>query len=164
MCKLIIISHIECKCQELSLHLIKIMIKFISKDENTEVVGMIGTRIVKLRKNRGMTQQELGKILGVSPSTIGMYEQNRRNPGSKMLAAIAEVFGVSTDFLLDESDKAVDTTVSEKKFQLFVERIDGSLVISDHKITYKTSDGSIRELTPHEATSLIQEISSGSEK
>ena len=54
----------------------------------------------KLRKNKGITQAELGKVLGVSPSTIGMYEQGRRTPDKNSLLALARFFNVTTDYLL----------------------------------------------------------------
>lgn len=61
---------------------------------------MIGPRIAVLRREAGLNQQELAKRLGISPSAVGMYEQGRREPSAQMLVAMAEVFGVSTDFLL----------------------------------------------------------------
>jgi transcriptional regulator with XRE-family HTH domain len=54
----------------------------------------------KLRENKGITQAELGKVLSISPSTIGMYEQGRRSPDYETLKKIADYFGVSTDCLL----------------------------------------------------------------
>lgn len=62
----------------------------------------------KLRKSKGLTQAELGKILGVSPSTIGMYEQGRRTPDKDALIAISNYFNVSTDYLLG-NEKEPDT-------------------------------------------------------
>lgn len=59
-----------------------------------------------LRKDRGLTQSELGKALGVSPSTIGMYEQGRREPDKDALLAIANFFNVSTDYLLGNDTPA----------------------------------------------------------
>lgn len=61
---------------------------------------MLGARIAALRKNAGMSQSELAKKLQVSASAVGMYEQGRREPGADTLVALAEVFGVSTDYLL----------------------------------------------------------------
>lgn len=54
----------------------------------------------QLREDKGITQAELGKILSISPSTIGMYEQGRRSPDYDTLNKIADYFGVSTDKLL----------------------------------------------------------------
>lgn len=41
----------------------------------TEVKEMLGARIAALRRQAGMNQGELAKKLGISPSTVGMYEQ-----------------------------------------------------------------------------------------
>lgn len=54
----------------------------------------------ELRAQKGYTQSELGKMLGVSASTIGMYEQGRREPDKKMLRKISRLFTVSIDYLL----------------------------------------------------------------
>lgn len=57
-------------------------------------------RLKQLRTKRGMSQSELGKIIGVSPSTIGMYEQERRLPEVPTLKRLASFFNVSVDYLL----------------------------------------------------------------
>ena len=64
---------------------------------------MLGARIAALRRQAGMNQGELAKKLGISPSTVGMYEQGRREPSAEMLVRLAEAFSVSTDFLLTGS-------------------------------------------------------------
>ena len=61
---------------------------------------MLGERIAALRKNAGLSQAALAKKLGVSPSTVGMYEQCRREPALEMLVKLADIFSVSTDYLL----------------------------------------------------------------
>ena len=52
-----------------------------------------GEQLRTLRNSQKMTQKELADMLGISPSTIGMYEQNRRTQ-------IASIFEVSLDTLL----------------------------------------------------------------
>lgn len=37
-------------------------------------------RLKKLREAKGLSQAELAKIIGISASSIGMYEQGRRTP------------------------------------------------------------------------------------
>lgn len=66
---------------------------------------MNGDKLRKLRTDRKLLQEELGKKVGVSASTIGMYEQNRREPDNNILKKIADYFNVSTDYLLDHSVK-----------------------------------------------------------
>ncbi|MFQ7472771.1 MAG: helix-turn-helix domain-containing protein [Anaerovoracaceae bacterium] len=53
-----------------------------------------------LRKKNDMTQTELASDLGVSRSTIGMYENGEREPDIKTLEAIAAFFNVDMNFLL----------------------------------------------------------------
>ena len=61
---------------------------------------MVGTQIAALRRGAGLTQAELAKIIHVSPSTIGMYEQGRRLPAAPILVALSRVLGVSLDYLV----------------------------------------------------------------
>lgn len=70
----------------------------------------IGSRIRNLRKSRGWTQGELAKKLEISASTVGMYEQGRRQPDGEMLVRLCEVFSVSTDSLLGVSEPAREAT------------------------------------------------------
>ncbi len=57
----------------------------------------------KLREEKGLTQSELGKELGISPSTVGMYEQGRRVPDVPILKKMSAFFNVSIDYLLGNS-------------------------------------------------------------
>lgn len=65
---------------------------------------MFGERLKFLRNELNLTQLDLSKLLKVSPSTIGMYEQNRRDPDSETIKFLAEYFNVSTDYLLGKSN------------------------------------------------------------
>lgn len=47
-----------------------------------------------------MTQQQLAERLGVSASTVGMYEQGRREPPIETLLALCSCFNVSAGYLL----------------------------------------------------------------
>ena len=63
----------------------------------------MGLRIAALRRRAGWSQGELARHLGISPSTVGMYEQGRREPNSQMLVALSELFGVTIDYLVKGS-------------------------------------------------------------
>ena len=52
-----------------------------------------------LRISRGITQAEFAKVLGVSPSTVGMYETGEREPNFETEEKIADYFNVSLDVL-----------------------------------------------------------------
>ena len=61
---------------------------------------MLGIRIAILRISKGWSQVELAKRIGVSASTVGMYEQGRREPTLGLLARLAKELGATTDYLL----------------------------------------------------------------
>lgn len=66
-------------------------------------MGDFAGNLKYLRKEQGLTQTELASKLGVSRSTIGMYENGEREPDFETLGAIAEFFGVDMNFLLGSS-------------------------------------------------------------
>lgn len=66
------------------------------KGENT----MLGLRIALLRAEKGWSQAELAKRIGVSASAVGMYEQGRREPSLALLVCLAQELDVTTDYLL----------------------------------------------------------------
>lgn len=59
----------------------------------------------RLRISSGLTQVEMADRLGISRSTIGMYETGAREPDFETLEAIADFFNVDTDYLLGRTDK-----------------------------------------------------------
>lgn len=61
---------------------------------------MVAGRLRELRRLKGVTQAQLAKQLEVSPSTIGMYEQGRREPDHEMLVKLCSIFHVSSDFFI----------------------------------------------------------------
>ena len=67
---------------------------------------MFNDRLKELRNKAGLKQSELGEKVGVSASTIGMYEQGRRSPDREMLIKLSNVFNVTLDA---ENQKQADT-------------------------------------------------------
>ena len=61
---------------------------------------MFEQQIESLRKKKGWSQVELARRLHISPSTVGMYEQGRREPPIDVLVAKSEEFGVTIDYLI----------------------------------------------------------------
>lgn len=57
-------------------------------------------RLIELRKERSLSQEALGKALGMKRSTISGYEVEGKQPDFDTLMLFANYFGVSTDFLL----------------------------------------------------------------
>lgn len=62
---------------------------------------MLGKRLKAARKAAGMTQKEAAAAIGVTESTYCGYETGKRSPDPRKISALAKVFDVSGDFLLD---------------------------------------------------------------
>lgn len=79
---------------------------------------MIGDRIKQLRTDAKMTQPELAAKLEVTRSAVATYENNTRQPSFHILVRIAEIFHVSTDYLLlgsrDDSLDVSGLTIEQK--------------------------------------------------
>lgn len=78
-------------------------------------MGSFQTVLKSLRTAKSLTQEDLAKILGVSRSTIGMYENGSREPDYEMLELIADYFNVDIDYLLGRSNK---TTMLPENYYL----------------------------------------------
>ncbi|MCK8824880.1 helix-turn-helix domain-containing protein [Fuchsiella alkaliacetigena] len=65
----------------------------------------LAKRIKKLRKEFDLTQEKLAKKVGVSRATIAGYETKGKEPPYDTLTKLAEIFNVSTDYLLGLTDE-----------------------------------------------------------
>lgn len=61
-------------------------------------------RIKELRKSKGYTQEKLAKLLNVTQANLSGWETSKWEPDSKALSQLAEIFGVSVDYLLGRSE------------------------------------------------------------
>ncbi len=66
---------------------------------------MFQIRLKELREKAHLSQASLAKKIGVSQSTVGMWESGRNKPKNAQLVMLSTLFGVSADFLLGIEDK-----------------------------------------------------------
>lgn len=66
-------------------------------------MGSFGEVLRWLRNKAGISQNELSKHIGVSKSSVNMYERGEREPSFETLEAIADYFNVDMDYLLGRS-------------------------------------------------------------
>lgn len=59
-----------------------------------------GARLKHLRKQAGLTQQQLATQLGITKSVVSFYELQERSPSPEVLVKLAAIFHVSADYLL----------------------------------------------------------------
>ncbi len=68
---------------------------------------MTADRIKQLREEKGYTQAELAKQLGITRSSVNAWEMGISVPSTQYVVELASIFKVSTDYLL-----GVDTTAT----------------------------------------------------
>lgn len=64
-----------------------------------------GNKLRTLRTQAGMSQTELAKRLNITKSVVSYYELQERTPSPDVLVQLADIFHVSTDFLLGINHK-----------------------------------------------------------
>lgn len=74
----------------------------------------IGQNIAYYRKEKGITQEQLSEICGVSPQAVSKWENDISCPDITLLKPLARVFCVSVDKLLDDGAEPA-TTLSENE-------------------------------------------------
>ena len=78
----------------------------------------LGRKIARLRKRQGLTQQALAERLGVSDKAVSKWERGESVPDISVLKNIADLFGVTVDYLIssgheDEPDDVIEVVVDE---------------------------------------------------
>lgn len=74
----------------------------------------IGQKIKELREQLKLTQEELGKKLGISQNTINQYEnKNWKNPSAKVVYKLAETLSIPMIYLLDDNCQTLNDADEE---------------------------------------------------
>ena len=79
---------------------------------------ILGYRLKRLRKEKRMSQSDLGKILGVTKVSISGYETGNRVPSMQILDKIIEYFNISADYIMGRDIDAVCENSSGKTISL----------------------------------------------
>lgn len=75
--------------------------------------------IKDIRLQKGLTQSEVATALGVSSVVYSRYENGKRQPSIDTLVQMADIFGVTVDYLLGRQD-IEDSTLSEYELHLLI--------------------------------------------
>ena len=96
---------------------------------------MVGDRLRKLRKDKGIKQEELGYIIGVDKSTVSLYEIGKIDPSDKVKIEIAKHFNISIDYLIG----IIDEPVPFYNNDLFL-RLPNDMSIEERKLLFDYMD------------------------
>ena len=106
-----------------------------------------GARIATLRKNKKLSQQELGRMASTSGDLIGRYERDEVKPSIEVVIKLADALGVSLDFLAGKTELELDKQALQR-----IEQI--SLLPKDEKSQiYKVIDALLRDFKAKQAYS-----------
>ena len=73
--------------------------------ENKLLVGF-GNRLKELRKGKGLTQQNMADMMGLTMRNYQRYEYGMINVPATTLNFFADFFGVTTDYLLGREERS----------------------------------------------------------
>ncbi|MBD5515219.1 MAG: helix-turn-helix transcriptional regulator [Lachnospiraceae bacterium] len=109
----------------------------------------VGENIKKIRKEKGLTQKELGELLGISQAAIGQFENSRSNPHVATVKKIASALGVKLFDIIEVNDYFEQIRLEKEdslieylyKLGIEIESIDGySYSVNYQKKKYIISD------------------------
>ena len=84
------------------------------------------TRLRELRVDKGLRQEQVAKLIGVSKNVISTYENDIKQPSFEILIRLANLYRVSTDYLLGQANsRFVDLSgLSEQEVALVCELVE----------------------------------------
>ena len=85
--------------------------------------SILAQRLRSLRKEKGLTQLEISKMIEISNTTLSQYESNKRMPGFNVLCQLAEIYDSTSDYLLgitnQRTQRPRSSTVTHEEYVLF---------------------------------------------
>lgn len=93
---------------------------------------MIGDRICELRKDNGMTQDDLAKYLNVTRASISNYEKGVNEPSLQIIIKLSKLFNVSSDYLLELTKEKYNLNFENKDNRELIFKIFN--ILKDYKI------------------------------
>ena len=77
----------------------------------------VASNLIKLRTAAGLTQMELGQKINYSDKAVSKWERAESLPDVAVLKSIADIFGVTVDYLINPHDEWEHTPVKTKELQ-----------------------------------------------
>ena len=104
------------------------------------------SRLRELRKKKGVSQDIVSKELGVSKSTVGLWETGDTLPDAKAVRDLASYYEVSTDYLLGRTDISSLEVDDYEYFHMKEYNIDKKLSEIVESILYCDADENVKTM------------------
>lgn len=81
------------------------------------MINGLGERLQEQRNKLHMSQREVAKVIGVSPSIVSNYESSERTPSTEKLIALSNLYRCSADYLLgiEKKKRVIDCSMLSEK-------------------------------------------------
>ncbi len=76
-----------------------------------------GNRMTQARKQKGLSREELGELIGTSAPIVGRYERNDMKPSIEIAAKVASALDVSLDYLVGNSSLVIKDSDALKRLE-----------------------------------------------
>lgn len=86
-------------------------------------MSTLGTRLQELRKQKGLTQEQLAEKLNVTNQSVSKWEKDINAPDILLLVALADLFETSVDYLLGRNENTPIVSVTQKGIDQLVLKI-----------------------------------------
>lgn len=86
-------------------------------------MNTLGTRLQELRKQKGLTQEQLAKKLNVTNQSVSKWEKDINAPDISLLVELADLFETSIDYLLGRGENNPVVTTTQKSTDQLVFKI-----------------------------------------
>ncbi len=117
------------------------------KAKAQEKAETIGERLARMRKERGITQQEMAELLSTSQPIVSDYERGELRLHGELIVKIAGILGVSGDELLGLERVSRSSAVSNRRLARRIQQID-QLPKRDQEALLRTIDAFLSKSRP----------------
>ena len=120
----------------------------LSKEQVKKIIKAIGNEIADKRKQLGMTQPELAKVMGIAVNTIGNIERGEHPGYIDKIIMLCYYLDISVDPLI-MGIKDYDMPISSKEFSEYKDGFD-KLTPEAKKVVLKTTMTLVKELADYD--------------
>ncbi len=100
-----------------------------------DLQGVFGDHLKSLRKSKGLTQEKLAELCGISVQYLGDVERGKANATINVLGKIAQALGISVAELFDTAEFQLSTEDLRKLMSDYISKADNNTLRQLYGIT-----------------------------
>jgi len=104
-----------------------------------------GKRLIEVRKEKGLSQEDLATLIGTKGPAIGRYERGTAKPTIEVAIRLANALDISLDYLVGKVDTALDAAALNRLKDI------AKLSEEDRQFILRAVDGLIRDIKTQKA-------------